>query len=122
MEEVMDKIDAVIKLVEKEFYIFYFSFYKENAVDRYRILFNEVIGLIETLRETEVKEVNREIDNVFNQMINTYKVFSKNMYDELYKKSVEFDDRHIETINNLKEKLKYNIDLAVRDKLEGISK
>lgn len=113
----MDKIDAVIKLVEKEFGIFYFSFDKETAGDRYRILFNEVIGLIETLRETEVKEVNREIDNVFNQMINTYKVVSKNMYDELYKKSVEFDDRHIETINNLKEKLKYNIDLAVGDKL-----
>jgi len=113
----MDKIDAVIKLVEKEFGIFYFSFDKENAGDRYRILFNEVIGLIETLRETEVKEVNREIDNVFNQMINNYRVGSKNMYGDLFKKIVEFDEKHIELLNDLVKKLKYNIDLAVGDKL-----
>lgn len=65
-----------------------------------------------------MKEVNREIDNAFNQMINTYKVDARNMYDQLYEKSCEFDDRHIETIIKLREKLKYDIDLAVGDKLE----
>jgi len=65
-----------------------------------------------------MKEVNREIDNAFNQLINTYKVDARNMYDELYEKSVEFDNRHIETLNKLREKLKYDIDLAVGDKLE----
>lgn len=69
-----------------------------------------------------MKEVNREIDNSFNQMINTYKIDSKNMYDQLYEKACEFDDRYIETLNKLREKLKYDIDLAVGDKLEGESK
>lgn len=64
----MDKIDAVIKLVEKEFGIFYFSFDKETAGDRYRILFNKVIGLIETLKNDSEKKSEKKIDCRFAQI------------------------------------------------------
>jgi hypothetical protein len=65
-----------------------------------------------------MKEINREIDNAFNTLIHRHKIGSRNMYFELYKEILDFDERHIETLNKLREKLKYDIDLAVGDKLE----
>lgn len=69
-----------------------------------------------------MKEVNREIDNAFDQLISRHKIASRNMYFELYKETLNFDEKHIETLNKLRDKLKYDIDLAVGDKLEGESK
>ncbi len=69
-----------------------------------------------------MKEVNREIDNAFNAMLHQHRIDSKNLYGKLYETGIYFDEKHIETINKLREKLKYDIDLAVGDKLEGLSK
>jgi hypothetical protein len=65
-----------------------------------------------------MNEVNREIDNAFNSLINRHKIGAKNMYFEPYEETLNLDERHIKTLNNLREKLKHDIDLAVGDKLE----
>lgn len=65
-----------------------------------------------------MKEVFREINNAFNGFINNNKVGATDLHFNLKNDTLNLTDKHIEKLNELKEKIKYEIDLAVGDKLK----